>query len=69
MSLSIKSLSELLNQEPKQAWEGVFAGLWERLAKPVDGDVASEMVRRDKEIEGLDLVLSSSAWEIGRAHV
>lgn len=64
MSLSTKSLSELLNQEPKQAWEGVFAELWERLAKPVEGDVASEMVRRDKEIEGLDLVLSSSAWDL-----
>jgi hypothetical protein len=64
MSLSTKSLSELLNQEPKQAWESVFVGLWERLSKPVEGDVASEMVRRDKEIEGLDLVLSSSAWDL-----
>jgi hypothetical protein len=64
MSLSSKSLAELLAAEPKQAWEGVFAGLWERLSKPVDGDVASEMVRRDKEVEGLDLVLSSSAWDL-----
>ena len=66
MSLSTKSLSELLKQESKLAWEGVFSGLWDRLSKPVDGDVASEMVRRDKEIEGLDLVLSSSAWDLWR---
>lgn len=64
MSLSSKSLRELLSVEPKQAWEGVFAALWEGLSKPVDGDVASEMVRRDKEIEGLDLILSSSAWDL-----
>ena len=64
MSLAPKSLSEILSQEPKQAWEGLFVDLWERLSKPVDGDVASEMVRRDKEIEGLDLVLSSAAWDL-----
>ena len=64
MSLSTQLLAELLSQEPKKAWEGLFAGLWDRLSKPVAGDVASEMVRRDKEIEGLDLVLSSSAWDL-----
>lgn len=64
MSLSTQSLEELLSEEPTQAWEGVFASLWERLSKPVDGDVASEMVRRDKDIEGLDLVMSSSAWDL-----
>jgi len=64
MSMSPKSLAELLGSEPKQAWDGVFAELWERLSKPVEGDIASEMVRRDKEIEGLDLVLSSSTWDL-----
>lgn len=64
MSLSAESLTALLYQDPKQAWEGVFNGLWDRLSEPVDLDVASEMVRRDKEIEGLDLVLSSSAWDL-----
>ena len=64
MSLSTKSLEELLSQEPTQAWTGVFTALWERLSKPVDGDVASEMVRRDKDIEALDLVMSSSAWDL-----
>ena len=64
MGLSTKLLAELLSQEPNQAWEGIFAALWDRLSKPVAGDVASEMVRRDKEIEDLDLVLSSSAWDL-----
>jgi len=64
MGLSSKLLSDLLSQEPKQAWEGIFAVLWDRLSKPVVGEVASEMVRRDKGIEDLDLVLSSSAWDM-----
>ena len=64
MDVSAKLLSELLSQEPTQAWDGIFAGLWDRLSAPVVGDVASEMVRRDKTIEGLDLILSSSAWDL-----
>jgi hypothetical protein len=64
MSLSTTTLASLLADEPRQAWEGVFADLWTRLSRPVVGDVASEMVRRDKDIESLDLVLSSSAWDL-----
>lgn len=64
MSLSPELLVELLTSEPKQAWEGLLADLWSRLCEPVEGDVALEMVRRDKAIEALDLVLSSSAWDL-----
>jgi hypothetical protein len=64
MSMTTQSLKALLGQEAGAAWIGVFADLWERMSQPVSGDVASEMVRRDKEIEGLDLVLSSAAWDL-----
>lgn len=64
MSISTDMLGTLLRSEPKAAWEAVFAALWKELSAPVQGDVASEMVRRDKALESLDLVLSSSAWEL-----
>lgn len=64
MSLTIQALQALLGQQPGPAWAGIFADLWERMSQPVGGDAASETVRRDKEIEGLDLVLSSAAWDL-----
>lgn len=64
MAMTVQSLQALLGQEPASAWKGVFNELWARMSEPVSGDVASEMVRRDKDIEGLDLVLSSAAWDL-----
>jgi hypothetical protein len=66
MGMSAQALQALLGQEPAEAWTGILASVWARMSPQVDGDVASEMVRRDKEIEGLDLVLSSSAWDLWR---
>lgn len=65
MSLSAETLGRLLLAEPKLAWAEVFSSLWSELSVPVtEGDVAAEMVRRDKVFESLDLVLSSAAWDL-----
>ncbi|KGE09828.1 hypothetical protein LA03_14105 [Burkholderia gladioli] len=64
MAMTAQSLQSLLVQAPSVVWTDVFSDVWERMSQPVSGDVASEMVRRDKDIEGLDLVLSSAAWDL-----
>lgn len=64
MAMNAEALHSLLTQEPSAVWNGIFSELWQRMSQPVAGDVASEMVRRDKDIEGLDLVLSSAAWDL-----
>jgi len=66
MSLDAKLLDSLLTQPGSTAWPQIFEELWDRLSAPIDGDPASELVRRDKMVEGLDLVLSSSAWDLWR---
>lgn len=64
MSLDSNLLDSLLTQPGSAVWPLIFDQLWTRLSAPIDGDPASELVRRDKMIEGLDLILSSSAWDL-----
>jgi len=64
MSLEPELLDSLLTQPGSTAWPLIFGELWKRLSSPIKGDPASELVKRDKLIEGLDLVLSSSAWDL-----
>ncbi len=64
MGLSAEMLGRLLLAEPKDAWQVVFEALWDELSVPVEGDASSEMVRRDKALESLDLVLSGAAWDL-----
>lgn len=66
MSVDSAFLDRLLTEPPQSAWPLIFDELWRRLSAPIVGDSASELVRRDKLIEGIDLVLSSSAWELWR---
>jgi hypothetical protein len=65
MTVSTETLAVLLNGDPKAAWSRVFSILWDGLSSPLPaGDVAAEMVRRDKSFEGLDLLLSGAAWDL-----
>jgi hypothetical protein len=64
MSLDSQLLDRLLTEPGAIAWSIIFDELWARLSVPIHGDPASELVRRDKMIESLDLVLSSSAWDL-----
>lgn len=66
MSLDSKLLDSLLMQPGSAAWPLIFDELWARLSTPIEGDPASELVKRDKMVEGIDLVLSSSAWDLWR---
>lgn len=64
MSLEPHLLDSLLTMPGSSVWPLIFEELWQRLSAPIEGDPASELVKRDKAIEGLDLVLSSSAWDL-----
>jgi hypothetical protein len=66
MTMDAQSVHALLSQEPKEAWATVFGDIWTRMSPLIEGDAVSEVVRRDKAIAGLDLVLSSSAWDLWR---
>jgi len=66
MSLEPQLLDSLLTQPGSTAWPLIFDELWKKLSSPIVGDPASELVKRDKLIEGMDLVLSSSAWDLWR---
>lgn len=64
MSVDSQFLDRLLTEPAHTTWPLIFDELWRRMSAPIAGDSASELVRRDKLIEGLDLILSSSAWEL-----
>jgi hypothetical protein len=64
MTLDHNRLGEFLLSDPQQAWDQVFGELWTSMSSEIEGDAASEVVRRDKEVEGLDLLLSSAAWDL-----
>ena len=67
MSLTRESVARLTTAEPKEAWAEVFGLLWKDLSTPVSAkDAGAEMIRRDKALECLDLLLSGAAWDLWR---
>lgn len=64
MGVSSEMLGRLLLADPEDAWKLVFEFLWSEMSVPVEGEASSEMVRRDKALEGLDLILSGAAWDL-----
>lgn len=67
MSLTRETVARLTTAEPREAWAEVFALLWRGLSAPVEArDAGAEMIRRDKSLESLDLLLSGAAWDLWR---
>lgn len=64
MGVDPNLLGRLLTETAETAWPLIFEELWNWLSLPIKGDPASELVKRDKLVESLDLVLSSSAWDL-----
>ena len=65
MSLDHGMTETLLAADPGAAWAKIFSTLWGALSRPVEAaDVGAEMVRRDKSLESLDLLLSGAAWDL-----
>lgn len=64
MGIAPELLDKLLYADPKDSWAAVFEHIWNTMSQPIEGDVPSEVIRRDKALDSLDLVLSSSAWDL-----
>lgn len=58
-------LDALLTAPAKEAWEAVFTRLWEIFSAPLAPDQAErEIMRREREVAEMELILAGSAWEL-----
>ena len=65
MSIGSDLLSQVTASPTAQAWQAISDYLWEQFSVPIPEAAAdSEVVRRDKDLNELDNVLSGSAWEL-----
>ena len=58
-------LDAVLTADPKEAWQTIFARLWEVFSPPLSVQhVERELAQRERHVAGLELLLSGSAWEL-----
>jgi hypothetical protein len=58
-------LESLLSSTPNQAWSAVFEKLWEIFSSPLNIDQAeNEVHQRERQVGDIELLLSSSAWDL-----
>lgn len=65
MALTVSALRSLTQGTDIDAWRVIVGQAVEIASKPLaKGNAPSEVVKRDREIGGLDLFLSSSGWDL-----
>ena len=64
MPIGSDLLSQVTTAPPHQAWQAISEYLWEQFSAPIPAAAEPEVVRRDKDLNELDNVLSGSAWEL-----
>src|SRR5690242_19621528 len=58
-------LDSVLTAPPKEAWQAIFGQLWEIFSAPLTPQhVEQEVTERERHVTELELLLSSSAWEL-----
>jgi hypothetical protein len=58
-------LDLVLTASPKEAWIGIFDKLWEIFSAPLTVQYAEqEVTERERRVGEMELLLSSSAWEL-----
>lgn len=58
-------LDVLLTGAPKDAWAAIFEKLWDIFSAPLTRERADhEVNQREREVSEIELLLSSSAWEL-----
>ena len=58
-------LDAVLTAQPKEAWQIIFEKLWEIFSGPLTPQhVEQEVTERERTVSELELLLSSSAWEL-----
>lgn len=67
MALDVALLTRLIETSPVDAWKTLVETVWTIMSPPVPPrQVASEIIRRDREVGRLDHFLSSCGWELWR---
>lgn len=65
MPMDAQLLHALTQNSPQDAWKAIIGKALEVTSKPLpSGNASSEVIRRDREIGGLDHFLSSSGWDL-----
>lgn len=65
MTVAYQTARTILEESPTEAWRTIFNALWAVLAQPISRKSPdTEVVRRDREITELDLLIGRSAWEL-----
>ena len=65
MPIGTELLSTVTSGSAVEAWKAISSHLWEHFSAPIAPAAAdAEVVRRDKDLNELDNVLSGSAWEL-----
>lgn len=65
MPIAADLLTHVTTAPPKEAWQAVSSSLWTQFAAPITAAAAdAEVVRRDKDLNELDNVVSGSSWEL-----
>lgn len=65
MPIGADLLTVVTTASPREAWEAVSADLWRQFSAPIGpGAADAEIVRRDKDLNQLDNVISGSCWEL-----
>lgn len=61
------SFDTILTASAKDAWQSIFNKLWQVFSAPlVPEHVERELVDRERKLSDIELLLSSSAWELWR---
>ncbi len=62
-------MKSLLKKDPQAAWQEIFAFLWEKFSSPIlVHDPIAEVVRRERSIEAIELLLSHACWDLWSAY-
>ena len=65
MPIGADLLTVVTTAPPQQAWQAVSTYLWQQFSAPIPAAAAdAEVVRRDKDLNELDNVVSGSSWEL-----
>lgn len=60
-------LDSILTAQSKEAWQGIFAMLWDTFSAPLTAQqVEREVTERERKVSEFELLLSGSAWELWR---
>lgn len=64
MSIDRHIVDAVLDLPSEDAWPALFEQLWQTMSPPITGSADSEIQRRDKAVESLDLLLAAAAWPL-----